>query len=112
MANAASKSAPKSNEPKSGVKPETEIKEEEKNETAQETLNGTIIKEQEKPAQETSNDMIIEEGEDLECEKVREKVAVIVKFQLGSSQYATMALRELMKQGGVQTFKPEFGSGR
>lgn len=40
------------------------------------------------------------------------KIAVILKLQLGSSQYATMALRELMKSGGVQTFKPDFGGGR
>ncbi len=40
------------------------------------------------------------------------KLAVILKLQLGSSQYATMALRELMKQGGVQTYKPDFGGGR
>ena len=40
------------------------------------------------------------------------KFAVILKLQLGSSQYATMALRELMKQGGVKTYKPDFGGGR
>ena len=40
------------------------------------------------------------------------KIAVVVKFVLGSSQYATMALRELMKAGGVKTYKPDFSSGR
>ncbi|OAX78429.1 hypothetical protein ACJ72_07265, partial [Emergomyces africanus] len=38
-----------------------------------------------------------------------DKLAVIIKLQLGSSQYATMALRELMKDGGVKTYKPDFG---
>ncbi|MCJ1252058.1 hypothetical protein MMC30_009296 [Trapelia coarctata] len=41
----------------------------------------------------------------------RQKLAFIVKMQLGSSQYATMALRELMKLG-VRTYKPDFGGGR
>ena len=40
------------------------------------------------------------------------KIAVILKLQLGSSQYATMALRELLKHGGVKTYKPDFGGGR
>lgn len=38
-------------------------------------------------------------------------LAVIVKMRLGSSQYATMALRELSKNG-VQAYKPDFGGGR
>lgn len=40
------------------------------------------------------------------------KIAVILKLQLGSSQYATMALRELMKAGGLKTYKADFSGGR
>ncbi|ODH46737.1 hypothetical protein GX48_07193 [Paracoccidioides brasiliensis] len=46
------------------------------------------------------------EGVDI---KTADKLAVVLKLQLGSSQYATMALRELMKDGGVKTYKPDFG---
>ncbi len=44
--------------------------------------------------------------------KEDEKIAVILKLQLGSSQYATMALRELLGPGGLQAYKPDFGGGR
>lgn len=37
-----------------------------------------------------------------------DKIAAVLKFQLGAGQYATMALRELMKLGGVKEYKPEF----
>ena len=53
-----------------------------------------------------------EEAGKAEPEAAKEKIAVILKLQLGSSQYATMALRELMKLGGVRTWKPDYGGGR
>lgn len=40
------------------------------------------------------------------------KIAVVLKMQLGTSQYATMALRELMKAGGLKTYKADFSGGR
>ncbi|GAB7355496.1 hypothetical protein MBLNU459_g5989t1 [Dothideomycetes sp. NU459] len=40
-----------------------------------------------------------------------DKIAVVIKMQLGSSQYATMALRELTK-GGAVTYKPDFQGAR
>lgn len=64
------------------------------------------------PAEGQLGDIPIKENDVQISKGVPQKIAVIVKFQLGSSQYATIALRELMKQGGVQTYKPEFGSGR
>ena len=40
------------------------------------------------------------------------KMAVIIRLQLSSSQYATMALRELLGPGGLVTYKPEYAGGR
>ncbi|KAK6440742.1 multisubstrate pseudouridine synthase 7 [Oleoguttula sp. CCFEE 5521] len=40
-----------------------------------------------------------------------DKIAVVLKMQLGSSQYATMALRELTK-GGAVAYKPEYSTVR
>jgi len=51
-------------------------------------------------------------AEEISKEPEQAKIAVVVKFALGSSQYATMALRELMKAGGVKNYTPEFTSAR
>ena len=40
-----------------------------------------------------------------------DKLATVLRMQLGSSQYATMALRELSKSG-IEAYKPDFGGGR
>jgi len=106
------KSAPKPNDTEGAAELQIGIKEDAKVEPALETLDDAIAKEKEEMAQEASIDNPMKDAEDESVKQERQKIAVIVKFQLGSSQYATMALRELMKQGGVQTFKPEFGSGR
>lgn len=56
--------------------------------------------------------IVTKEEEEVEPEGESAKLAVILRFSLGSSQYATIALRELMKEAGVQNYKPDFSRGR
>jgi tRNA pseudouridine13 synthase len=53
-----------------------------------------------------------EQGKDqAKPETKGDKLAVVLKMQLGSSQYATMALRELTK-GRALAYTPEFSAVR
>ncbi|KAI9789571.1 MAG: hypothetical protein M1816_005978 [Peltula sp. TS41687] len=51
-------------------------------------------------------------GNDHASGEVVDKIAVILKLQLGTSQYATMVLRELMGPGGVRVYKPDYAGSR
>lgn len=71
---------------------------------------------QEKPEKPADNGAGATEGQENEKGSKDERagndrIAVILKLQLGSSQYATMALRELTK-GGTKSFRPEYGTSR
>lgn len=64
---------------------------------------------------ETDLEKLKGEKKDVDATKAPEatpnKLAVVLKFQLGSSQYATMALRELT-HGKATAHQADFGSGR
>jgi tRNA pseudouridine13 synthase len=52
-----------------------------------------------------------QESGEQKSEVKGDKLAVVLKMQLGSSQYATMALRELTK-GRALAYTPEFSATR
>lgn len=52
-----------------------------------------------------------DEPKDAEEVAAADKLAIILRFGLGASQYATMALRELSK-GGIVAHKAEYSGGR
>ncbi|CAD0095936.1 unnamed protein product [Aureobasidium vineae] len=66
-------------------------------------------------AQKTDGDVTMaEDGAKTtaaDAQQQEQRLAVVIKMQLGSSQYATMALRELTK-GGAVAFRPDFQGGR
>jgi tRNA pseudouridine13 synthase len=80
-------------------------------ETAQlvETDLERLAKEEGKP-NSRSNGAATDEDAEMKSEGDK-YIAVILKLQLGASQYATMALRELLKAGGLKSYKADF-SGR
>lgn len=84
-------------------------------EIKQEETETKNIKVKDETVEPTSTD--IELGSAPVTEEVSEetrpaRLAIVIKFGLGSSMYATMALRELMQRGGVQVYQPDFSSGR
>lgn len=62
-------------------------------------------------ASEKSQDAPRAEQQQPQEEEEEDKVAAVLKFQLGTAQYATMALREISR-GGLVEYKPGFAGGR
>ena len=54
---------------------------------------------------------IAELGKIFDDTQMESKIAIVLRLRLAGGQYATMALRELMR-GGVDTYKPDFSGGR
>lgn len=80
----------------------------------EEQLVETDLQKLEKKQGEDRGQSVVIRKEESEESTVPEdaKLAVILRMKLGPSQYATMALRELMGAGGAKTYKPDYGSGR
>lgn len=96
----------------------TEVVEVDDEKVSNPVVSSTEVKQEDKPSESleaTSADAEMASapgGEEATEESRPARLAVIVKFGLGSSMYATMALRELMQRGGVQVYQPDFSSGR
>ena len=75
-------------------------------------VGGEEVARRQEQGREEKGDAEMMTAEGGEGEAVaEEKTAAVLKFQLGTSQYATMALRELSR-GGLVEYKPGFSGGR
>jgi tRNA pseudouridine13 synthase len=72
--------------------------------------NGMNGKVEEEDVKKEDGDVEMKDDGELPVAKVDgdKFIAVILRLKLGSSQYATMALRELLKAGGLKSFKADF----